>query len=128
VQGCSAEAIVEQKRDLDIFVIGRQHAGATSPIGGDDELILITELAADDPLGIFSRNKVAAVRLLGKCRVRIAEAMAVARYYAERPPPPARGRRGGPRADPLRDAGKAALAELERARIEQARKKEGNRQ
>ncbi|KKL92495.1 hypothetical protein LCGC14_1884100, partial [marine sediment metagenome] len=74
-----------------------------------------------DRSGAFWRHTSQTVRNIGRCRTYIEEAMAVAKKYANRPAPkPRRGRR--PRRDPLREAGRAALAELRQTKAERARK------
>ena len=121
VQACSLAAMVRREQDFEIGPLGQSYAGRLGPLNGDDEIILITELAHSDPQGIFRRNHVSSVRNLGKCRMHVDEAMAVAKLYAERKPrPPRRGSK--PRRDPLKEAGKAALLDLRQARIEQQKK------
>jgi hypothetical protein len=112
---------MQLKEDFEIGPLGQSLAGRVQPVNGDDEIILIGELAHSDRRRIFRRNFAAAVRNLGKCRVHIDEAMAVAKFYATRKLPPPR--RGRPRRDPLKDAGRAALLELNQARIEQQKKR-----
>jgi len=120
VQACVLAANVPQIDDIEIPQIGRRLVGRLVPICPDDELVLIAELAQRDPRdrrGLFWRNSVAAVRLLGRCRFHVDEAMAVARAFALRkPPPPRKGRR--PRTDPIRQAGIAALKELAEAKAQ----------
>ena len=102
--------------------IGATYGGRLGPLSADDEIVLIGELAHSDRRRIFRRNFTTAVRNLGKCRVHIDAAMAVAKFYADRKvPAPPRGRRR--RRDPLKAAGRAALLELNRARVEQRKKK-----
>ena len=122
VQGCSLAALVQVEEDFEIGPLGQSLAGRVQPLNGDDEIVLIGELAHSDRRRIFRRYLTAAVRNLGKCRVHIDDAMAVAKFYADRKvPPPPRGRRPG--RDPLKEAGQAALLELNRARSEQQKKK-----
>lgn len=121
VRACSVAAMVPLEEDFQIGPLGQSLAGRLGPLGGDDEIILITELAHSDRQRIFRRNYASAVRNLGKCRVHVDEAMAVAKLYADRKsPPPRRG--GRPRPDPLKEAGKAALAELRQTKARQQQK------
>jgi len=116
VQACATAALIPRTEDLDVPAIAQQYAWQPGPLGPDDEIVLIAELAESDRRGIFSRNRPQAVRRLGRCRTHIEEAMAVARMYAQRKSP--RPRRGRPRRDPLREAGKAALLELNKTKLQ----------
>ncbi len=122
VQACSAAALVPKDEDWEMGPLGGSLAGRLQPLGGLDEILLITELAHSDPQSLFRRNYAAAVRNLGKCRTHDEEAMAVARFYAERPVAPPRGGRPA-RQDPLKEAGKAALTELQQVRAEKLKKR-----
>ncbi len=114
IQPCAVLACVPRMTDVEIPGIAQQQAGHLMPLSADDEIVLIGELANSDPLGIFARNRVAAVRNLGRCRVHIDEAKAAARTYAERKAPaPRRG--GAPVRDDLKEAGAAALEELNKS-------------
>ena len=107
---CVVLARVPRDRDFQIPRIGRRWAGRLMPLSADDEIVLIGELASGST-GLFSRNRVAAVRNLGRCRVRIDEAKVVAGLFANRKiRKPKPGRK--PRRDYLKEAGAAALKEL----------------
>lgn len=121
-QACVPTALVPLGDDIDLGVLGRECTGTAPPAGGDEEIVLMTELLTQDLRRVFRTAHVAlGVRYLGRCRVHVDEAMAVARFFAERPtPPPQRGR--PPERDELKEAGKEALAEL-RAAVEERRRK-----
>lgn len=125
LQSCVSTAALPYEEDIEIQPLGATYGGRLGPLSGDDEIVLIAELAnrsVQDRKGAFWRHAASAVRNLGQCKVHIDEAMAVAGVYANRPAPrPRRGRR--PRPDPLRQAGRAALAELNQTRVEQQKKK-----
>ena len=111
IQPCAVLACVPRMTDAEIPCIAQQHAGRLMPLSADDEIVLIGELANSDSLGIFARNRVAAVRNLGRCRVHIDEAKAAARTFAERKASaPKRGAK--PVRDYLKEAGAAAMEEL----------------
>jgi hypothetical protein len=116
-------ASMPYEEDVEVQPIGATCGGRLRPLSEDDEIVLLGTLAhrnvwdRDTP---FWRNTAGAVRLIGTCRTYIDEAMAVAQVYASRPEP--RPRRGRPRRDPLREAGRAALAELRQTRAELKRK------
>ncbi|KPK80319.1 MAG: hypothetical protein AMJ81_12240 [Phycisphaerae bacterium SM23_33] len=127
---CVHTGLLPYVEDIEVQPIGAACAGQLGPLSGDDEIVLIAELAnrnAWDRASAFRRNAVAAVRNLGTCRVHVDEAMAAAGIYAELPVPRP-GRDGKPRPNPYREAGRAALAELAQAKIEQQRKKAIERQ
>ncbi len=117
LQACSVTAMVPQVDDFEIGKVGQYYVGRLPPVCADDEVVLIGELAMGNRRRVFSRNHVTAVKDLGKCRTFIPEAMAVAKTYANRKTP--RPRRGRPRRDPLKEAGKQAMAELSRAQARQ---------
>ena len=117
VQACGIAALVQKHQDFEIGPLGQLHAGRTPPLNPDDEIVLIGELAHSNRRAIFRRNYVSSVRNLGHCRAYIAEAMAVAQFYADRkPPPPPKGKK--PRRDPLKEAAQAALRQLRQTRVE----------
>ncbi len=124
VQGCVLAAGMPLIDDIEVPEIGRKYVSTLGPVFADDEVVLITELAHNPPRhrrGMWGRDPVRAVRNLGRCKVHIDEAMAVARTFASRKlPPPRRGRR--PRRDPLKEAGQAAMRELAKARAEREKK------
>lgn len=115
---CTVLARVPRERDFQIPYIGRRRLGRLMPLSADDEIVLISELANADfdnrrkrGAEILWSNRFSAVRNLGRCRVHIDEAKVVARLFAERKiTKPKRGRK--PRRDHLKEAGIAALKEL----------------
>jgi len=118
IAAASTAALVPRHQDLDIGPIGQTYAGRLPPVNADEEIILICELACSDRRGIFRRNLAGAIRNLGRCRVCLDEAMAVAKFYADRKPPaPRKGKRS--RRDPLKEAGQAALRALTEAKAKQ---------
>jgi len=129
VQPCVQTAAIPYERDIEVQPLGAEYGGLLPPLSGDDELVLLAELAHRpvwDRRGAFWRHTVQAVRNIGRCRTYIDEAIVVAKTYANRRPPRRRpGRR--PRRDPLRQAGRAALAELMKAKAEQARQRAARR-
>jgi len=123
IQACALAARMPLVDDIEVPEIGRRQISSPGAIFADDEVALITELAHNHPSrrrGMWRRNPVGAVRNLGRCKVHIDEAMAVARSFAARKlPPPRRGRR--PR-DRLKEAGVAAMKELAKAKAERQKK------
>jgi len=123
VQACVLAAQMPRIDDIEVPEIGRQFVASTGPQFPDDEIVLITELARETPRrrsGLWRKDPVQAVRALGRCAHHIEEAMAVAKVLASRPdPPPRRGKR---RRDPIKEAAKAAMRELARAKVERDRK------
>jgi len=118
-------AVMPYEDDIEVQPIGATCGGRLRPLSEDDEIVLLGTLAhrgvwdRDTP---FHRNTVGAVGFVGKCRTLIDEAIAVARVYANRPEPkPRRGRR---RRDPLREAGRAAVAQLQQTRAELKKKQQ----
>ncbi len=118
---CAVLARVPRERDFQIPRIGRRQVGRWMPLSADDEIVLLGELANADfdnrrkrTTEVLWSNRVAAVRNLGRCRVRIDETKVVARLFAERKTPkPKRGQR--PRRDRLKEAGIDALKELNKS-------------
>lgn len=115
VQGTMIPAIIPEKDDFDLFKIGQGFLGRLEPLNPIDEVMLIAEMANQDPKGFFQKNMTAAVRNLGKCRTYMDEASTVARFYAERKTPPSPPGRP-PQRDPLKEAGAAAAAELKQTK------------
>jgi len=113
VSAAQPSAMITDMVDVDIGPIGRRNITTVGPLCGDDEIVLIAELAQGNPhdrKGLFWRNPYGAVRMLGKCRVYMDEATTVAKVYATRRV--VKDRRGRVRRDRLRDAGKAAMKDL----------------
>jgi len=126
VQPCVIIAQVPEIEDYEFPKVGQTYAGRLGPLSGDDEIVLLAELANQSYHGVFRRNATAAVRNVGRCRVHIPEALAVANEFANRKVYRSR-RTGKVRRDPLREAGKAALAELHQAAAERRKKKTSRR-
>lgn len=117
-QPCAVLARVGRMKGIEIPRIGRRQVGRLMPLSADDEVVLLGELANADfdsrrkrATEVLWSNRVAAVRNLGRCRVYIDEAKAVAGLFAGRKiPKPKPGKK--PRRDYLKEAGAAALKEL----------------
>ena len=113
VSAAQPSAMITDIVDVDIGPIGRRNITAVGPLCADDEIVLLAEMAQGNPSdrkGLFWRNPYGAVRMLGKCRVYMDEAMTVAKLYATRRV--VKDRRGRVRRDRLRDAGQAAMKDL----------------
>ncbi len=124
IQPCAVVAHVPRMTDAQIPGIGQRLAGRLRPLSGDDEIVLISELANADfragrrYRGIFRINRIVAIRNLGFCRVHIDKAMVVAQSLAQRKPArPRPGRK--PRRDYIKEAGAAALKQLVQAKADQ---------
>jgi hypothetical protein len=111
IQPCALLAGIPKKTDPQINTLGQEQAGKLGPLCADDEVVLIGELANSDSMGIFMRNRAAAIRNLGKCRVHVSDAMSVAKTYAERR---ITRRKGSPRVPAylMKEAGMEAVKEL----------------
>ncbi|HET6428916.1 MAG TPA: hypothetical protein VFJ30_10925 [Phycisphaerae bacterium] len=118
-------AVMPYEDDIEVQPIGSTYGGRLRPLGEDDEIVLLGTLAhrgvwdQDTP---FHRNQAGAVGLVGKCRLYIDQALAIAQVYASRPQP--QPRRGRPQRDALREAGIAAVAELQKTRAELKKKQQ----
>jgi hypothetical protein len=112
ISACIPPASIVKTDDPFLGLVGKQYAGLIPPASGDEETLLIGELAVERPdLGPFATNLAQAIRDLGKCKTHVPEARAVATVYAERPVPPPPPNKPAPR-DALKEAGKDALTNL----------------
>ena len=124
IQPLMLAVMMPLKDDIEIVELAQKLLPDLPPLTPDDEIVYITELAHQPPVGHegpWKKDTTQAIRNLGYCRHHIDEAMAVARTYASRKiPPPRRGRR--PRRDAYKEAGEWAIRELGKVKAERAKK------